>query len=187
MGAFSNYQAQKASKPATVVLLKPENFCSTWPEAPRSDVAVGVRLLSELEVQQVKAEAAKQARAYYPDVEYDDELMDKAFQDELMKLAVARATTSPNDAALPYFPAPDDMIGEAWLPSTIRRLWDELERCTIERSPIARPAGDEDLKKLALLIEKGHVTKLADAQQLRLRKLMRFALEELEAVDEVYG
>lgn len=182
MPGFSTIVNARARKPAAIILLKPEHFSPAWPDIPKNDVAVGVRLLSENEVQIIKAEASKIARNYYPEADEDDELLNDCFAEELMKLAVARATTNPNDAGEAYFPAPDDMVGEAWPPKTIRRLWDELERCTIERSPIQAEIADEELEELAELLRPALVGKLMASQQVRLRKLLRFTLDELRSM-----
>lgn len=184
MAAFSQIAATRSRKPAAIVVLGPKHFSPAWQDLPEADVAVGIRLLSEDDVQQVKAAAAKNARAYYPEVEDDDELLNDCFKDELIKLCVARAACNANDAADPYFVAPDEMVGEAFLPSTIRRLWDELERCTIATSPVLPPADADAVEALRRLLKANVQDKLTDAARLRALKLVRFLADELGAAEE---
>jgi hypothetical protein len=178
---------QSARKPPGFVVLEPAHWKSDYPNAPRSAVAVGVFPISENDLQVAMAEAAKDARLYYPEADEDDELLTKHFNETLISLAVARAICQPNDVEAPYFPQPDDQVREAWLPATIRRIWDELETVTIATSPIMAAASDEDLERLAALMSKGLVSKMASAGQLRARKLLKFCLEELEAVDALFS
>lgn len=184
MPAFAQRQhAKLPPKPPGVVVLKPEHWHAEWASIPTADVAVGVRPLSELEVQQVMAEAAKTARLYHPEADSDDPVLSKALDEALISCAVARAATNPNDARDPYFTAADEMVPLAWLPATIRRFWDELNRVTIASSPIVDPASDETLSELAGLIERGNVTKLLPSRELRLRKLLAFCIDELKAAE----
>jgi hypothetical protein len=185
VSGFTNHVAASAPKPAAVEVLKPEHFASDWQAIPEAAVAVGIKVLSEAEVQQVLAESAKEARLLYPDSPDDSPIIVKAYEDALVRLAVGRCVTNPNDARDPYFPAADEMVGVAWPSATIRRIWDVLERVTIACSPVAEPANDDDVRALCELLDKKLIGKMTAARELRTRKLVAFMLAELRAVESV--
>jgi len=187
MSAFAQRIALDAPRPLAIEVLKPEHFCSDWQNVPHGEVAVGVKLLSESELQQVLAEAAREVQLLYPDGDPNGPLMIKAYEDALVRLAVGRCATNPNDARDPYFAASDEMVGAAWPSGTIRRIWDTLERVTIAHSPVAEPAHDDDVRALMELIGRGMVDKMMPARQLRTRKLLAFLLAELRAVENAVG
>lgn len=184
MPAFSAV-AHAKRKPPTFVVLEPADWCQDYPNVPTEPVAVGVFPISEKTLQTVIGEAAKDARLYLPDAAEDDPLLNKQFEESLLKLTVARATCDPNDVTQAYFQHPDDEVGEAWPPGTIRRIWDELERVTIETSAVTEPADDEDLERLADMLSAGLVGKLVSSQELRIRKLAAFMIGELSAIQEL--
>lgn len=185
MSTFSQLQTKPARKAPGFVILEPHHYVAEYPNVPRTPVAVGVFPISEHTLQIVMAEAAKDARLYYPDADADDPLINKHFDEALMKLAVARGTCDPNDVTKSFFAQPDDEIGDAWRPDTIRRVWDKLEEVTISTSAVVEPATDEELTRLSELMAEGLVSLLSSSQELRLRKLLRFCLDELEAIKEL--
>lgn len=182
--AFAKKLAESPPKPTSIIVLKPEHFASDYAEAPKSDIAVGVRTLSEKEMQQVAGEAAKEARLYHPDAStIDDGPFTLAYEDAIIKLAVGRCLTNPNDSRDPYFAAADEMVGMAFTAPTIRRVWDELEKTTLANSPIIEAATDDEIADMIELLQAGLVEKLMPAPQLRLRKLLSFVHEELQSID----
>lgn len=182
MSTFSQLPQQiRIHKPDAVVQIAPRDWHAEWPDKPSTTVAVGLRCISELDTSAILAQAATAARDLFPDADHDDPDLVEAFNGLLMRLAVARATCKPEDAVAAFFDLPDDQIAEAWLPSTIRRLWDELERVTIETSCVREPAADDELAELNALIVMGRIDSLSAPAELRLRKLLAFCLSELRA------
>jgi hypothetical protein len=179
--AFAKKLAEQPPKPAAVLVLKPEHYASDWPDRPKCDVAAGLRTLSERELQQIAGEAGKDARLHHPDAESTtDGPFALAFEDAVVRLAAGRCLTNPNDATDPFFAAADEMVGMAFTPKTIRYIWDQLEKFTIANSPVMEAATDDDITQLIGVLDL--VEKLAPAAQLRMRKLLGFCLEELQAV-----
>jgi len=185
VSGFSQAIQANTRKPPGFVLLEPSAFADDWQDKPRAAVAIGVTPLSETQTQIVKASAAKIARELYPESEQDDDDIVHAYEDKLMTLAVARATTDANDASRAYFACPDDDVPAALTSGAIRRLWDELERVTIATNPNMPEADEDDLAELPELL--GHVDGLTRARGIRLRKLLRFCVDELRAVKEAIG
>lgn len=179
--AFSKKLAEAPPKPPAILVLKPEHYASSWPDRPKADVAAGVRTLSERELQEVAGEAAKDARLFHPDANTtEDGPFTLAYEDAIVRLAAGRCLTNPNDSRDPFFSAADEMVGMALTKTTIRRVWDELEKVTISTSPVMEPATDDEIADLAGLLTGELVAKLSPAAELRMRKLLGFCLEELK-------
>lgn len=178
--AFAKKIAEAPPKPPLIIVLKPEHFAQDYPERPTSDIAAGVRILSEHELQEIAGEAGKEARLFHPDAETSgDGPFSLAYDDAIVRLAVGRCLTNPNDSRDPYFAAADEMVGLAFPPKTIRFVWDSLEKVTLSNSPVALPATNEEIADVIELITEGYVEKLSPSSELRMRKLMSFMREEL--------
>lgn len=187
MAAFSKSLADSV-KPARVVVLPLSAWASDWHDRPSGEVAVGLRLLSEADTQTCMASAAREAREVYPEAPEDSPELVEAYNSALMRWAVARATCDPNDASKPWLDAAEDTIALALTPSGIRRLWDELERATLEESVTTREASDLDLVELAaLLVAPDELEALPLAAARRLRRLAAHMLDTLrpEGTDDV--
>lgn len=186
MAGFSHEIAACTRKPAAIVSLPTTAWASEWPDKPTQEVAVGLSLLSERDLQTVRAEAAKEANELHPGSGADDPDWVDARNDALMAWAVSLALREPDDAALPVLPMQDeDEVRRALSGGAIRHLWDELERASIVNSPVRSEATDEEVERLAHLLLEGHVEKLASPSQTRLRKLLSFALDELLLVADM--
>lgn len=170
MGAFSQ-QVAASRKPAAVVRLSPSAFADEWPDRPQNGVAVGLSLLSDRALETCVAEAEKA----------DDREV------AMLRWAVGLALCDVNDASKPYFEMQQDNLQHALRPDAIRHLYDELERATIEASPVRKPADDDDLIELARLLASGVIEHLSAPQALRLRKLAAFMADELSVVESVIG
>lgn len=179
MAAFSKSLAESA-KPARVVVLPLSAWASDWHDRPSGEIAVGLRLLSEADTQVAIASAAREAREACPEAEADSPELVDAYNAALMRWAVARATCDPNDAAKPWLDAAEDTIGHALTSAGLRRLWDELERATLEESVTTREASDLELVELAaLLVSPDELSALPRADARRLRRLAAHLLDTL--------
>lgn len=167
-------------KPPRTVVIPLSAFVDAWPNKPKSEVAVGLRILSEQDLQTARAMAARYAEDLLmsEDGGCTDELSRvEAFNDALMRWAIACAVTDPNNAAVPFFVGGDDVVRVALSSQGVRYLWDHLERVHLELSPVVAEASDEDLERLAGTLHR--VGALPKVTQRRLRKLLGFCLSEM--------
>ncbi len=185
MSVFSEHaKRSEPRKPPVTILLSPSAFADTWPGKPTSDVAVGLRFISEREIQTARAEAAKYAWQMH-DIDADEEAREECFNDALMRWAVAYATCDPNDVTKPWLGdagAVEDAIGEALHSSGIRRLWDAYDAMQSERGAVSPEADDDELREIAGYLTAGVVDRMTTAQGKRARKLLGTCLDTLRAV-----
>jgi hypothetical protein len=193
MSAFSEI-ASTGKKPDHIVTLGPDAFATSWPHKPVKAVPVGLLFLSEGDCLTIRAEASKRATELHPNGPSVDPDWIDARNDELLAWALSRSLCKPTDATEAFFSdhgQDEDIITEALLPQTIRHLWDELERVTIASSPVRIEATDDEIDQLSDLLRSGAIGNLVRTQQIRLRKLCSFMLDELspfmEFDDELEG
>jgi hypothetical protein len=168
-------------KPDRIVVLPPELFASDWKRRPSTEVAVGLRVISELDVQIGKAEASKyMVKMYAQDGTGPIVDVEKAWEcwnDAWLTYAIGRAACDPNDADKAYFPWAQDETSKALSSAGLRRLWDEY--CLIYRGIGERPqASDADL--LTLVKSLGNVGALDNDTQKEVRKHLAWVSEILE-------
>jgi len=185
--------AQAAGQPAQriaprVVVLSPGAFADDWPGKPRVDVAIGLRLISEGDKETARTEATRQAMRFYEGRELeclDDVARDEAYNDGLMRYAVARATCNPNDLAQPYFEQAEDMVRIALTPEGVGRLWDELVILHKGSGVSLAPLEDERIGDLVAALKSGALRLLTPGSQAEVRKLLAYALDKLEPLKVV--
>ncbi len=173
---------KRTTRPPRVAILSPSAFADTWESKPTADVAVGLRLLSERELQTAKAEASKSIEKMY--VGDDGEIFDhekavEAWNDALVRWAVAYATCDPNDVTKPYFDFAEDVIAVALTPQGIRRLWDEWRVLVEETSPLSPELDAEGIASLVGALCR--LDALPPSAQRRVRRLLGACLTELGA------
>lgn len=149
---------------------------------PVHEMAVGIRLISQRQVETARAEAAKYA------IEMHDKPDDSAgrqlsYEDRLMVWIGAQSACDPNDRAKTQF-TPDE-LPERLTPEGLRFLFDNYEALSIELSPLWRPIDDAGVARLARAVERGALGRLEHARALRARKLLAFVLAELEEAPTV--
>lgn len=177
---MSTFRAAKAAAPCAPprhVLVPPSAFQSGWPKRPKADVAIGLRLISQLDTETGRAAAAARANQLHDENDVEGQV--QAYNDALMCAAVARGTCDANDVSQPYFELADDNVPLALTSPGVRFLYDALERLHLETSPLWEPASDEGLRAIVKRIERGDVARVPTPVQLRLRKLLAFCLAEL--------
>lgn len=173
---------KKTAQPPRVAILSPSAFADTWEAKPTADVAVGLRLLSERELQTAKAEASKTIERMYAGEDgeiFDQEKAVEAWNDALVRWAVAYATCDPNDVTKPYFDFAEDVIAAALTPEGIRRLWDEWRVLVEETSPLSPELDAEGIAALVDALPR--LETLSPNTQRRLRRLLGVCLSELGA------
>ncbi len=185
MAAFSQTVQKSTRQPMAIVKLGPADWCDTWPDRPATSVAVGLSAFSEANALTCLGEAVKAAddllpRAHHTDADWIDA------RNELMMLwAISCAMCDPNDATTTFMSSQDSgSVAQALKPETIRFMWDELEKAIIARSPVRNEATDEELAQLAEHLRSGSIAKVAAGQQMRLRKMAAYMLDELVCAAE---
>lgn len=187
MSTYDAARAAAAAKgpraPQAVVILPPECFADDWPHKPQTPVAIGIRLIPDHDLQQARAEAAKQAIGWYDGGDgkiTDEESRLDHYNDALLRWAVARATTDPNDVSVPYFTSAEDTVRMALTTEGVRRLWDELVRVHIATGVRVVPMTDADARALGTELQEGALALLPEPTQTEVRKLLTYVHEALE-------
>ncbi len=179
------FSATKAAavKPSRIVLLPIEAFASDWAGRPQSPtVALGLRRLCDGDLQAAKAGASKFVLKIYADDKgfiRDMPAANDAFNDALMRHAVARATCDPNDATKSYFPMAEETVRMALTSDGIARLWNEYVLMTRTTGADFPPATDDELGRLARALTGGAVQRLEDGKQAEVRKLAAWCLQQV--------
>lgn len=168
----------QALHPARIVTLPPSSWVAL-DGAPTGEIAVGIRCLSQQEIMTAKAEATKEAAAR------GGGGRGERYNEALLAWTVGFSVCDPNDASKPFFRLGDEDARRRLTPEALRRLWDETEMAHLETSPLRPEASDTDLAELALtLTDPGAWERLSPGDAVRLRRLLRFALEELAPPEE---
>ena len=124
-----------------------------------------------------KAEAAREASSRG--------LSTDRYGEALVAWVVGFSACDPNDASKPFFQRGDEEARQRLTPEALRCLWDETEMAHLETSPLRPEASDVDLAELALtMTDPGAWERLSRGDAARLRRLLRFCLEELAPVEE---
>lgn len=174
--------ADRAAKPepAIVVAVEPGHFADTWPDKPAAPALVGLRLVSEADLQTARAEAAKRAWAHFPDEDLDEDERVDCFNDALAAWVIARAATQPDDATKPWLDMAHDNVQLALTSGGIAFLFDQIMALHTERSPLSPEASDADLVRLTAALTSGEAWAGATGQTARhARRLMRRAMDLL--------
>ena len=157
------------------VIVKQDEWSSTWEGRPASDVAVGLRTISDAEESDSRRDATDSAAM--SDVA---ETQLAEYNDALMAGVVASALCDPNDcsASPRELPEPHVNLRRVLSSGAIRRLFHEWEVMAADASPAAPHADDDEIAELIDLL-------LDDAQLLsdRARRLASALLDELRPED----
>lgn len=186
MSAFAD---AKPRAPARILILPPTSFTDTWAERPTANIAVGLRLLSEQDVENATIEAAKYIAKLVVDPDapsgrsFDQDAQNELYNSRLMTEVVARAVCDPNDAATAHelFPIAEIQVQDLFTSEGIRFAFDALSATTVEKSPVMPQATDAELALLVAHLRHGTLKRLPRSTQSGLRKLLAAVLEPLTA------
>lgn len=180
-------QSGKIAPPRTLTL-PASIFASDWGARPKDSIAVGLRSLSEGDLQTSTSEATKFALGVHPE---GGEAFVDAYNDALIRWALARGLCDPNDVhgPCPVLPLPDEeAVRCAFTKAGARWIFDELERLQIETSPIYPEADEDDIRALGDFLSRDEpLWPLEGLRERRARRLLRFVLEEIQAAHETEG
>jgi predicted naringenin-chalcone synthase len=149
-------------------------------------VAIGLRLLSEMDIQAARKVAAETAvRGYTNDDGQvtDHDAFTEAFNDALVHEAIARAICDANDVTKPHplLPYAHDLVAYAFTSPGARFIWDALHELTTKNSPVVREATDLEVAALAACLNGASLARLSRRAERSVRKLLTAALDELVA------
>lgn len=161
-----------------VVELIPSMFADDWRKKPTETMQCGLRLVSEGDIERIRAKAVKDASEFI--VEAGEDRI-AAFNDAIMVGLVARCTCMPNNAQEPFFEMPEDDVPNALTPEAIRFLCNEYDLLKIEACNYLREAEENDLIDLsALLLDEDAWLKLSVGTARRLKRIAYHLLVELD-------
>lgn len=177
MTAYS--KVERNLSPARVVVLAPSAFADEWPQKPATEVAIGLRLISQRDIDLARRNAEREAVGFRGEIEgheirHDPETVVDVFNDSFMALAVARGTCDPNDISRPYWPYAEEQVSQALTPEGVRRLWDELVILHKGSGIARRAASDDDVSRLCGILAEQEPIVLDDES----RKLIAYLLEK---------
>lgn len=183
MPAFSQVeQVAAARKPVHTRVVPLSAFSDAWQGRPKLPVCAGFRPLSGDDARSIKSAASKEAFELHPR-DIDEANRIDAYNDCLMRLAVARSACDPNNVERPWDVlglAADDNVAIALSVEGIAMLYDDVERVSVLASPTRTDATDADLLELFDLLEVT-LSRMPQARAARVRRWLAFCLDECRA------
>lgn len=180
MTVYSAFTEAQGKAPPRVVKLQPEAFSSKWKGAPRTEIAVGLTLVSAADIETAKTAAATESWHMFPKKEDAAERYD-AFRDILVRWLIARGTCDPRDVTKPlpiWKEAPEDIVREALSVEGMKALWDELDLLWTESSPVAQEIDDAGIYDIAVLSEYVF-ERMPEMNARRIRRLLFACVHEM--------
>ncbi len=126
MAVFRQVVEARANLPRLVVHLPASAFADTWSDRPTTDAEIGLRLISEAESANARAEAARKAWRLHGSDD-DEEGRIECYNGALMVEALARATCLPDDINANFWQMPTMTIPQALTPAGIELLYGHLD------------------------------------------------------------
>lgn len=180
---FSSIQKKTKLTPRLprVITLPPSAWADHRSDKPREPVPIGIRLISEEDVQIARSTAAKIATELVPVGGEDDRIA--AYNDALCRVAAARGTCAPHDAEQSFFAMGELEIRERMTSEGVRRIWQEIEALHISGNPSLAEIDDEGLAHLFALLDRNAIDELPREDMLRVRRLLEICRSQLAEVD----
>lgn len=150
--------------------LEPSYFCDEYDGKPKHSIEVGLRSPIESDIEAAISTAEK---------EEDERERNRIMMRELVCSSLCHV--SDVSRAHPSFPTPNEIIDRALKPETIRYLWDQIERYRVATSPIFQEIENEELGELLALLETDSLSELDPVIGSRVRRYLRFCLEDLRS------
>lgn len=183
MSAFSAVRAAESVAPPLRFVLPPSAFVD-GPQRPTEPRDVGLRLLSEGDLQSIRIAAIQGTTARLKGISTDDPVWVESFNAALMLGAATRALCHPDDVHRDYWDMQRTVAPTALSPGGVERIWDELEALKIRSAPTAPEASAEDIAALASRLATPAFLERVPAGDRRVaRRYLRYVLDMLEAND----
>lgn len=185
MATLSQVAAARV-KPADTVIVPVTAFAPTWERRPKSDVCIGLRLVPHSDLEDGRGRAAKKATERHQDANQGDvkfQVWADAYHDELIRWIVARGTCDPNDVSKPWpgwSAAPESIVRDALTAEGAGMIFDRWEQMRIASDPSVPPITTEEIGALLDELVGGALEVLPSASATRVRRLLRFCLDELQ-------
>lgn len=188
---MSKFSDLSKNQPPGSVVVPPLAWAPTWEPRPTTDVCIGLRFVSDRDLEDARIESMRACERLYPDFRTNEvtmELFVASFQDRLIRYIVGYGTCDPNDVTKAwelFAAAPEDIVKDALTDTGHQLIFDAWERMRITTSISITAATDADIGLLPELAKRlpTLAARSRPAEQ-RLRRLLRFVLEELEQVEE---
>ena len=171
---MSRYAEVECENPApSTFTVRREHWASSFKERPVEPVKLGIRLLSDSDLTYAQSIAREMTERYkMPETR------------ALVTAAVSIAICNPANASLAHdaFQSSDEDVIAKLRPETIQAIYDALELLMLETSPLFPEATDEEIVALVETLEEDGIEaidSLPDAKRARIRRLLRFCLDEL--------
>lgn len=183
MTTYGDEVRADALKPALKINLPPSAF-KDGPQKPNEPRDVGLRLLSEGDLQNIRGYAARTTAMAMKGIDPSADVWIEAYNNALMIGAVCAALCHPEDASRDYWDIQQSAAPTYLSPGGIERLFDELETLKIKNAPTAPEASPDDISSLcARLTNPAFASRLPLGDARAIRRLLRHILDTLEAHD----
>lgn len=174
-------EISRSTVPQRVEVLTPNDWAPGGTLRKDTDVAVGLRSLSEAQLNSCHVDAFRKTAADMDDAQ-DRALLASVFSSHVKSITVARSLCDPNDATAPHplFPFAEDQLPTALTHNAVGRLFVAIELAIIEGSSAGRELNDAEIEVLvgALLEDDTfHGVTARDAR--RVRRYLAYAADIL--------
>jgi hypothetical protein len=180
------FDSARPSRPITTMVIPPSAFAEGWERRPTAAIAVGLRLLSELDAQIATRDGATSTVKFLNLAEpgvtrLSPEDENDIYLSRIMGMAIARSVCDPNDILKMHddLPALEDHVFRYFTPAGIKLVFEALQLAGAQHNPLSPTATDEDLALLVAHLQAGTIAALPRAEQLAIRRLLGCALEPL--------
>jgi hypothetical protein len=188
MATFAKNEKDAPRKPEAFIVLPPTAFADEWKDKPNTDVAVGLRRLSE---QDEKVSKEQGRKIVFRDHVRKGKVVDEeeaweSYNQELIRYLMARAMCDVNDVSKPYFDFAEDTIHVALTSEGLGLVWDKWWMLKMS-GPAAPVADDDAVRRLSRILANPENMKALGKAEKVVRKLLAEALSgfgELEVEDE---
>lgn len=187
---MSNFSEVQGGLPPGFVNVPPEAWDSKWEDRPLEEVCIGLRFLSDPDLEDARIEAFRRAEKFFPrfrETEEERALFIASFNGALIRFVIARGTCNPNNVLETWEgwadAAEDIAVEQALTDHGAQLIFDKWEEMRIGADIGIRAATDEDLKLLPDLLRFLPVlNKLDRSREQRLRRLLRYVILDLASV-----
>ena len=178
--------SQLQQPPPRTLELQPSAFASTWGARPAAPISVGIRSIPLIDIEEARSDAAREALSL--DTSLSSTVSIEAYNDAVLAWIVSRCTCEPADVSTDW-----KLLGDVPLEGAknhlsvtgARAIFDAYERLSIDQDPTQLEATDDEIVRLPEAYADA-VRHLHGARLTRVRRLLRFVLDELADVTPAF-